>query len=120
MNPTQFQLLGLIVGLSVLALGFALWLSRWVLARQRGKPEMQKISDAIQQGAEAFLARQYRTITLLSILVAALIFFGYGYLRTPNPTDPVGDPRSLALYITVSFLLGALSSGIAGYMGMWV
>jgi K(+)-stimulated pyrophosphate-energized sodium pump len=120
MNPTQFQLLGLILGLSVLALGFALWLARWVLARQRGKPEMQKISDAIQQGAEAFLARQYRTITLLSILVAALIYVGYGYLRTPNPTDPVGDPRSLALYITVSFLLGALSSGIAGYMGMWV
>jgi K(+)-stimulated pyrophosphate-energized sodium pump len=120
MHPTQSQLLGLILGLGVLALAFALWLSRWVLARQRGKPEMQKISDAIQQGAEAFLARQYRTITLLSILVAALIYVGYGYLRAPNPTDPVNDPRSLALYITASFLLGALSSGIAGYMGMWV
>jgi K(+)-stimulated pyrophosphate-energized sodium pump len=120
MNPSQSQLLGLVLGLSVLALGFALWLSRWVLARQRGKPEMQKISDAIQQGAEAFLARQYRTITLLSIVVAAVIYVGYGYLRTPNSADPVGDPKSLALYITVSFLLGALSSGIAGYMGMWV
>jgi K(+)-stimulated pyrophosphate-energized sodium pump len=120
MNPTQFQLLGLILGLSVLALGFALWLSRWVLARQRGKPEMQKISDAIQQGAEAFMARQYRTITRLAILVAVLMYLGYGYLRAPNPTDPVDNPKSLALYITISFLLGALSSGIAGYMGMWV
>src|SRR5580700_4616921 len=114
------MLLVLIVGLSVLALVFALWLSRWVMARPRGKPEMQRISDAIQQGAEAFLARQYRTITLLSIVVAAVIYVGYGYLRTPNSADPVGDPKSLALYVTVSFLLGALSSGIAGYVGMWV
>src|ERR1700722_822836 len=114
------MLLGLIVGLSALALVFALWLSRWVLARPRGKPEMQRISDAIQQGAEAFLARQYRTITMLSIVVAAVIYLGYGYLRTPNPSDPVSDPRSLALYVTASFVLGALSSGIAGYVGMWV
>ncbi len=120
MPATQSTLLALIIGASAFALAFALWLARWVLARQRGKPEMQRISDAIQQGAQAFLARQYRTITLLAIVVAAVIYVGYAFLRPPNASDAIADPRRLALYVTVSFLLGALSSGIAGYVGMWV
>ena len=120
MLPTQSLLLAIIVGLAVVALVFALGLSRWVLARSRGKAEMQRISDAIQQGAEAYLARQYRTISMLAILVAAVIYVGYAFLRPSNPSDPVSDPKVLALYITVSFILGALSSGIAGYVGMWV
>jgi K(+)-stimulated pyrophosphate-energized sodium pump len=120
MHATQSSLLILIVGTSAFTLLFALWLARWVLAQQRGKPEMQRISDAIQQGAEAFLARQYRTITVLAVVVAAVIYIGYAFLRTPNRADPVGDPRTLALYLTASFVLGALSSGIAGYVGMWV
>ncbi len=120
MHATQSSLLVLIVGTSFFALIFALGLARWVLAQQRGKPEMQRISDAIQQGAEAFLARQYRTITVLAVVVAGLIYIGYAFLRSPNRADPVGDPRTLALYLTVSFVLGALSSGIAGYVGMWV
>jgi K(+)-stimulated pyrophosphate-energized sodium pump len=80
---------------------------------------MQRISDAIQQGAEAFLTRQYRTISMLAIVVAAVIYVGYAFLRKSNPSDPVSNPRMLALYVTVSFLLGALSSGIAGFVGMW-
>ncbi len=119
MEPTQSTLLAIILGASAFALLFAGWLARWVLARQRGTPEMRRISDAIQQGAEAFLARQYRTIALLAIAVAALIYVGYGFLRTPNVSDPVSDPKKLALYITASFLLGALSSAIAGFVGMW-
>ena len=119
MEPMQSTLLTIILGSSVFALLFAGWLARWVLSRQRGKVEMQRISDAIQQGAEAFLARQYRTIAFLAIVVAAVIYVGYAFLRTPNPADPVGDPHTLALYVAVSFLLGALSSGIAGFVGMW-
>ena len=103
MLPTQSVLLALIVGLCALALVFALGLSRWVLAQSRGKPEMQRISDAIQQGAEAYLARQYRTISMLAIVVAALIYVGYAFLRTPNAGDPVSDPHQLALFVTVSF-----------------
>jgi K(+)-stimulated pyrophosphate-energized sodium pump len=80
---------------------------------------MRRISDAIQQGAEAFLARQYRTIAGLAIVVAILIYVGYAFLRRPNAADPVSESHSLAIYFAVSFILGALSSGIAGYMGMW-
>ena len=119
MPPTQSTLLTIIIGASVFALIFAVWLARWVLSQQRGKVEMQRISDAIQQGAEAFLTRQYRTISMLAIVVAAVIYVGYAFLRKSNPSDPVSNPRMLALYVTVSFLLGALSSGIAGFVGMW-
>ena len=120
MNASQSTLLFIVLGSSVAALLFAVGLARWVLARDRGTKEMQVISNAIQEGAEAFLARQYKTITALSLVVAVLIWVGYSQFRETNQGDPVADAGLLATYITVSFLLGALSSGIAGYMGMWV
>ena len=120
MSVSQTTLLWIILGGSVFTLLFALWLARWVLARDRGDAAMQRISDAIQQGAEAYLARQYKTIAALALLVAVVLGVGYGFFRTGLTTDPVRDARVLALYVTLSFLLGALSSGIAGFMGMWV
>lgn len=86
----------------------------------RGTEAMQRISNAIQEGAEAFLARQYKTITPLALVVAVLLYVGYAFLRTPNANDPVQDASVLALAMAGSFILGALCSGIAGYMGMWV
>ncbi|MEO7521037.1 MAG: sodium-translocating pyrophosphatase [Gemmatimonas sp.] len=120
MIPTQSLLLSIILGVSIFALVFAVFLAKWVLARDRGTPAMQKISNAIQVGAEAYLRRQNRTIAALAVLVAAVLGIGYGVLRTSHATDPVADGRIFALFIVMSFLLGALSSGIAGYMGMWV
>jgi len=120
MASMQSTLLMIVIGTSVGALLFAVGLARWVLARSTGTPEMRKISDAIQEGAEAYLARQNKTIAMLAVLVAAVLAVGYGVIRTHNATDPVDDPKVFALFITLSFLLGALSSGIAGYMGMWV
>jgi len=113
-------LLIIVLGGSAGALLFAVGLSRWVLARDTGTPEMRKISDAIQEGAEAYLRRQNKTIAILAVLVALVLAVGYGLIRDSIPADPVSDRTLLALYITLSFLLGALSSGIAGYMGMWV
>ena len=120
MTQTQSSLLTVVIGASALALIFAVFLARWVLARGRGTPEMQKISNAIQQGAEAYLARQYKTIGMLSLVVAAMLGIGYGFFRHTTAFDPVQDSRTFALYVTASFLLGALSSGVAGYVGMWV
>ncbi|NUS98455.1 MAG: sodium-translocating pyrophosphatase [Gemmatimonadaceae bacterium] len=120
MTSSQSHLLWIVLGCSVFALLFATWLARWVLARGRGTPEMQRISNAIQQGAEAYLARQYKTIAMLSVVVAIIIGVGYGFFRTATAHDPVENARTLALYVTGSFLLGAISSGIAGFMGMWI
>jgi K(+)-stimulated pyrophosphate-energized sodium pump len=111
--------LGLVLIISVLALGFAGWLTSNVLRNDTGTPEMQTISNAIKEGAEAFLRRQYKTITLLSVVCAVVIFVLYAFLRPPNQADPV-SPVPLAVYVTVSFVFGALCSGIAGYIGMFV
>jgi K(+)-stimulated pyrophosphate-energized sodium pump len=111
--------LALILAISVLSLLFAVYLAVRVLKQDRGTPEMQKIGNAIQQGAEAFLKRQYSTIAMLSVLLAAIIFLLYAFVRKPMPNDPV-DPVKMASYTALSFLLGALCSGIAGFIGMFV
>jgi K(+)-stimulated pyrophosphate-energized sodium pump len=108
-----------VIAVSFLSLGFAVFLARWVLARDTGTPKMREISDAIKEGAEAFLSRQNRTIILMSAILAAVIFFLYAYVRAPSPADPV-SPVQMAFWTTFSFVLGALCSVIAGYVGMWV
>ena len=104
---------------SLAALLFAGYLARFVLARDTGTAAMQTVSNAIKEGAEAFLARQNKTIIGLAALLALLIFYLYGFVRSSNPADPV-PPIQLAFWTTLSFVLGALCSVIAGYIGMWV
>ncbi len=113
-------LLGLIIAISVLGLLAAYWLARWVLKQGVGSAAMQEISNAIKEGAEAFLKRQNRTIGLLALVVAAMLFLGYGVIRNHREFDPVGTSLEFAGWITLSFLLGAVCSVIAGYVGMWV
>ena len=109
----------LVLTISILSLIFAGYLARLVLSKDTGTPAMQDISNAIREGAEAFLSRQNRTIAMMAVVVAAVIFVLYAFLRTPNPSDPVG-PVLMATWTTVSFVFGALCSVIAGYVGMWV
>jgi K(+)-stimulated pyrophosphate-energized sodium pump len=111
--------LTLIFGISLLGLLFALYLIRDVLKRSTGNERMQEISNAIRQGAEAFLRRQNRTIAFLAVALACLIYILYAFVRTPNPNDPA-TPSALAWWTTLSFVLGAACSVAAGYMGMWV
>ena len=111
--------LTLILGISVLGLLFAMYLIRDVLKRDTGTAAMQEISNAIKAGAEAFLRRQNRTIAYLSVVLAALIYILYAFVRTPNEHDPA-SVSMLALWTTLSFILGAACSVAAGYMGMWV
>jgi K(+)-stimulated pyrophosphate-energized sodium pump len=113
-------LLTLIISISVFGLLAAWWLARWVMAKGTGSEAMQKISNAIKEGAEAFLRRQNRTILLLAVVVAAMLFLGYGVVRSHREFDPVSSSLEFALWITASFVLGALCSVIAGYVGMWV
>ena len=115
------MIISLVLIVSVLALLVALGLARWVLKMDNGTPEMRTISDAIQEGAQAFLKRQYRTIALLSVVVGLIIFLIYQVVRAPSPNDPHEVSRLwLALATTASFFFGALCSGIAGYVGMFV
>ncbi|PYO82621.1 MAG: sodium-translocating pyrophosphatase [Gemmatimonadetes bacterium] len=116
------MLLGLVLVLSVFALAVAVTLARWVIKQDNGTPEMRRVSDAIQEGAQAFLRRQYRTIGLLSIALAVLIYVLYAFFRQLHPDEVRAGltPVKLALTTTFSFLFGALCSGVAGVIGMYV
>src|ERR1700729_1850394 len=98
------------LGVGVLALVAALMLARAVIASDTGTVEMQAISNAIREGAEAFLRRQYRTIGGIAGVLAFVVFFGY---RMSPRTEPY------ALKTVVSFLVGAVCSALAGYTGMY-
>jgi len=100
----------LIFGISALALVVAIMLSQFVMKQDTGTAEMQKISNAIKEGAEAFLRRMNKTIFYLSIVVAVLLFaFYYSH-----------KGMDVAWKMTLGFLLGALSSAVAGFIGMYI
>ncbi|ATE63249.1 sodium-translocating pyrophosphatase [Rhizorhabdus dicambivorans] len=88
------------IGCGLLAILYGLFTSRQVLAASAGNEKMQDIAAAIQEGASAYLGRQYRTIAIVGVIVAALVFYFLG------------------LTSAVGFIIGALLSGVAGYVGM--
>lgn len=99
----------LIVALIALgALGVAAYLVREVLAADEGTDNMKKIAAAVQEGAAAYLSRQFRTLSVFVVLVFFLLFL----LPAETTNEKIG--RSIA------FLVGAAFSAITGYMGMWL
>jgi K(+)-stimulated pyrophosphate-energized sodium pump len=96
--------------ISVIALGVAYWLARGVLAQDEGTPRMREIASAIRVGAEAFIKRQYSTIAILAIVLAALIFGVYYYV----------GKFDVAWHTALAFLFGAFCSALAGVIGMWI
>ena len=99
------------LSVGVLALIAAFILARVVLAGDTGTPDMRVISDAIREGAEAFLSRQYRSIGIMAVVLAIVIFLGYYF--SPNTRD-------VAVQTVIAFLVGAICSGLAGFTGMYV
>jgi len=116
----ELFLLGLVIIMSIVGLFAAFLLARWVLKKDTGSKAMQEISNAIKEGAEAFLRRQFGTIIKLAAAFAVILFIGYGLIRSHREFDPVNTAMGLAFWITISFVFGAICSLIAGYIGMWV
>ncbi len=108
-NDTLYLWIALAIG--VLALVAAFFFARSVLASDQGSPEMQHIARAIREGAQAFMGRQYKTIALMALAIAIVLFAGYWMY---GPTQP------MAFRVVIGFLVGAACSGISGYTGMFV
>jgi K(+)-stimulated pyrophosphate-energized sodium pump len=99
------------LAVGVLGLLAALIFARSVLGADSGTPDMHRISDAIRQGAEAFMRRQYGTIAMIAVALAIILFLGYHL-------SPFTAPY--ANKVVISFLIGATCSALAGQTGMWV
>jgi K(+)-stimulated pyrophosphate-energized sodium pump len=111
-----FILIGSVI-VALLALGVGVLLSRGVMAADAGTPTMREIALAIQEGAMAYLKRQFRTILAIVAPVAIIVFLTS--VEVLKPDGAVALPRwESGIWRTLAFLLGAFMSGLTGFIGM--
>lgn len=97
-----------IVVASLVALAVAGYFARQVLSADTGSAKMQEIANAIREGAEAFLKRQYTTIAILAVILAIVLFVVY----------VISGQFEIAWHTAVAFIFGAFLSALAGIIGM--
>ena len=96
-----------VIGTGVIALLYAFWKTGWINKQDEGSDRMKQIGASIADGAMAFLKAEYRVLAIFVIIVAALLAF-------------VTNSQESSPLVSLSFLVGALASGLAGFLGMKV
>ena len=97
-----------VLAAGVLAVLFSVWKTKWIEGQDQGTEKMKVIGSSIAEGAMAFLKAEYRVLTGFVIVVAILL----GIANS--------DREDSSILISLSFLVGALTSGLAGFLGMKV
>ncbi len=113
----EWIILWFVLASAFLALGYGYYLVRKVMAHDPGTPKMQEVARAIEEGAMAYLGRQFKTMIWFVVLITIGLYFVYQpiYAGDPNPTL-----RTVPLGIALAFLMGVMASYGAGYVGMWL
>jgi K(+)-stimulated pyrophosphate-energized sodium pump len=102
---------------ALLALGMGFALMRGVLAADQGTPRMIEIAKAIQEGALAYLRRQFRTIGFIVVPLALVVFLTSVAVEKPSGVEALSFAESGA-FRTLAFIAGGLLSGLTGFIGM--
>ncbi|HEY8439582.1 MAG TPA: sodium/proton-translocating pyrophosphatase, partial [Candidatus Limnocylindrales bacterium] len=118
MSADVLQLIILPAG--VIAVLFALYLARDVLARDAGTKEMQDVAGTIYEGAVAFIRRQYTTIGVLAVVGAVVIGGIISVFETKDVADTSTFGFSLGWRTGLAFLVGAACSMASGIIGMFI
>ena len=112
-SGANYTLVVVVALVAIMALGVALVLVRQVLAASEGTEKMQEIAGAIQEGAAAYLSRQFRTLAVFAVIAVVALLL----LPVPGIDEFWSGPK---IGRSVFFIVGAVFSGITGYVGMWL
>ncbi len=113
----EWAVLWLSAAAALFALGVGFFLVRKVLAEDQGSPKMREIAKAIQEGALAYLKRQFKTIAVILVPLAAIVFVTSTKILKPSGDVALSFGQA-GLWRTAAFVLGCLASGLTGYIGM--
>src|SRR5687768_6516797 len=118
MDASALQLIILPAG--IIAVLFAIYLARDVLARDTGTKEMEDVAGTIFEGAVAFIRRQYTTIAILALVAAVVIGAVIALFETAEVADTDVFGIDLGWRTGVAFLVGAACSMASGIIGMYI
>jgi K(+)-stimulated pyrophosphate-energized sodium pump len=104
---------------ALVGLGVGYLLTKDVLGADDGTPAMREIAVAIQEGAMAYITRQFRTIGMIVVPLAVVVFLTSTEILRDDRTVALGFFQS-GLFRTLAFLAGGLASGAIGFLGMWL
>ena len=105
-----YNILGVVLAISLIAVGYGLYLRLQVMSLSPGTADMQRVGEAIRSGAYAYLQKQVKTMAPLVAVLAILLFFLF--------KSQAGYTTFTAVGVSISFLVGVTLSYIAGYIGM--